>query len=149
MSTFHGCALVLGRKGVLLRGSSGSGKSLLGHVLVERYQRNGHFARWVCDDQVRLESRNGSLLAHAPGTTISKAEMHGLGIVDIAVEKSTRIDLLVDLADGIERMPDISSVELKANPDDAPVKLPHLQVPRNSADVSAAMICAYWDFTSP
>ena len=70
-----------GPLGVLLRGSSGAGKSDLAFRMIDQG------ARLVADDQCRLQRRNGAagayLVARAPATIDGLLEVRGLGVVEV------------------------------------------------------------------
>lgn len=104
----HGCAVILGTCGVLIRGESGSGKSRLAAELVERAGRNGHFAAHVADDQCLLDVSAAGLRARAPQAIAGLAELRGRGIVPVTHEPAALISLVADLQPEarIERMPE-------------------------------------------
>ena len=62
----HATGLVLGRHGILLRGASGAGKSLLALSLIERWTRRGSEALLVADDRLDLLVIDGQLVMQAP-----------------------------------------------------------------------------------
>lgn len=103
----HATAIVLGDRGVLIAGPSGSGKSSLALALVEKYRAAGRFARLVSDDQVFLSAHQGRLVCHAPPTIAGLVEVRGLGPIATEYEVATTVDLLVRLvpADAVERLP--------------------------------------------
>ncbi|HEY8163170.1 MAG TPA: HPr kinase/phosphatase C-terminal domain-containing protein [Methylocystis sp.] len=93
----HANALVLGEKGVLLRGPSGSGKSAFTLALISRCQSRGDFARLVADDRVSLEGANGRLVAR-PHPAISGAmELRGLGLMRMEYEPACVLHAIVDI----------------------------------------------------
>lgn len=98
----HGTAVLSGRVGVLLRGPSGSGKSLIAQMLIDTG------ARLIADDRVYLTPRNGLLVARAPAAIAGLIELRGLGPVVRPYEPVAIIRLLADLVDAadIERMPE-------------------------------------------
>jgi len=59
----HANCLVIGDSGILIRGPSGSGKSMLSLRLLDLAKQNGHFARLVGDDRILLRAIGGRLLA--------------------------------------------------------------------------------------
>jgi serine kinase of HPr protein (carbohydrate metabolism regulator) len=94
-----------GWRGLLLRGSSGSGKSDLALRLID----GG--ARLVADDQTELLATAGRVIARAPGTIAGLIEVRGVGIVRLARDQlvtQVTLALLVDLvpARQIERLPE-------------------------------------------
>ncbi|MCW2308804.1 HPr kinase/phosphorylase [Rhodobium gokarnense] len=103
----HATALLLGPSGVLIRGASGSGKSLLAWTLLQR-PGDGLFGALVADDRVEVSAVNGRLIARAPKPLAGLIELRGRGILKIAHEPACVIRLVVDIVgkDGLERMPE-------------------------------------------
>ncbi|MDF1600766.1 HPr kinase/phosphorylase [Mesorhizobium sp. YIM 152430] len=102
----HGTLVLLGDRGLLITGASGSGKSSLALDLIAHAEG---FARLVSDDQVLLESRSrGRLVGRVPPVIGGRIEIRGIGIVARIFEKRAIIDLIVELVepDSIERMPE-------------------------------------------
>ncbi len=92
-------------RGVLLRGSSGTGKSDLALRLID----DG--ARLVADDQTALSKGGSALVATSPAAISGLLEVRGLGIVKLGRSKrltQVPIALLVDLVapERIERLPE-------------------------------------------
>ncbi|MEJ6784139.1 HPr kinase/phosphorylase [Aminobacter sp. Piv2-1] len=110
MPTFnmHATAVVLGDRGVLVAGPSGSGKSALALALVDRVRAQGLFARLVSDDQVFLSGHGGRLLCRAPAAIAGLAEIRGIGPVAYDHEPATVADLVVRLVPPaeVQRLPD-------------------------------------------
>lgn len=100
-SIIHATCVAVGKKGILLKGKSGSGKSDLALRLIDR----GH--QLVSDDQVRLTVKDISLYASAPETIAGMLEIHGLGIMRMPYVPSVIIDAVVELTDkdSVDRMP--------------------------------------------
>ncbi len=94
----HASTVVLGDRGLLIRGASGTGKTHLALTLVTRWRQSGVFARFVCDDQTFVMPRNGRLVARAPLTIAGLAEVLG-GVVKVPHEPATVVDLVVELGD--------------------------------------------------
>ena len=90
----HATAIVFGSSGVLLRGPSGSGKSMLAALMMERG------ARLVADDQVCLDVEDGMVTAQAPDTIAGKIELRGYGIETVDHVRRAVIRLVADLEDG-------------------------------------------------
>lgn len=90
----HGTALVYKGRGLLIRGPSGSGKSILALRLMEQG------GRLVADDQVFVSSRSGRLIATAPHEIKGLVELRGLGLIRAIAEPAVLIDLVGDLQVG-------------------------------------------------
>ena len=128
----HGTLIVLGDKGVLIRGASGAGKSTLALALIAGGERLGLFARLVADDQVYLEHRHGRLIGWVPQPLNGLVEMPPLGPVPIAFEPRAQVDWVVDLVEGdtVERMVEEQTVQLNE------VHLPLLILPQRSTETT-------------
>lgn len=99
MATHHATAVLAGRKVVLIRGPSGSGKSLLALDILTSPQAYGQpFARLIADDRVILTEAHGRLIASCPETIRDLIEVRGLGPVSVDSEKEGVVALIVDLA---------------------------------------------------
>ncbi len=100
--TVHGTAVLVGAHGVLIRGGSGAGKSMLALALIERG------ARLIGDDRVTLSVRNGRLIASAPAATGGLIELRGRGPVGRPYERAGVIRLVADIVsdEELERMPE-------------------------------------------
>jgi len=92
-----GVAVVLGEKGVLIRGASGAGKSSLAFALVEAWSRRGDFARLVGDDRICARISGGRALVSPHGAIAGLAEWRGLGLVAQEFEGCAVLALIVDL----------------------------------------------------
>jgi serine kinase of HPr protein (carbohydrate metabolism regulator) len=98
-STIHASAVLVGPKAILIRGPSGSGKSMLAWNLVTTAEQSVlPFARLVADDRAYLESRSGRLLVRPAETLAGMIEIHGLGIRQIEFEPIAVVGLVVDLS---------------------------------------------------
>lgn len=135
---YHACLVQLEGKGVLITGSSGAGKTSLALGLLERLERNGKPAFFVCDDQVILNVQNNRLTGSAPETIAGKAEVFGFGIIDVTYVPSSRIDLVVQLQsdEEIERLPDPDHVQLLE------IKVPCISVPERHENQAARIVLA-------
>ena len=100
--TVHATAVIVGAEGVLIRGASGSGKSALALLLIERG------ARLIADDRLTLSSVHGRILASASSAIAGKIELRGRGIISVPHEQSGVIRLVADIVEeeGLERMPE-------------------------------------------
>lgn len=102
----HGSAVLAGADGLLIRGPSGSGKSLLAAELIARG------GRLVADDRVFLSACHGRIVASGPAALRGMLELRGRGIVAVEHEASAVIRLVVDLVDAeeLQRMPEQSEL---------------------------------------
>jgi HPr kinase/phosphorylase len=101
MQTFHATAVVIEKKGVLLRGPPGSGKSDLALRLID----DG--AVLISDDRTALIQRDGTIVAQCMASISGKLEVRGVGIVEVPYVEETALSLIVDLVDPdqVERIP--------------------------------------------
>jgi len=102
----HATAVLLDGKGVLIRGPSGSGKSLLALYLLDVFGARSKDATLVSDDRVDIELDGTKVLLHAPATIAGLIELRGHGIVRRPHRTGVVLDLVVDLVPALERMPE-------------------------------------------
>jgi serine kinase of HPr protein (carbohydrate metabolism regulator) len=102
----HGTAVVLGGAGLLLRGPSGSGKSLLALALLDRWAARGLDAALVSDDRVELSVGPEGLTMAAPATIAGLIELRGRGILTRSHRSPVPLHLLIDLVPELVRMPE-------------------------------------------
>ena len=128
-ATVHGSAVLVGERGVLIRGPSGSGKSslLLGLLASEPA------TTWlIADDRVVVTAAHGRLIASAPPVLAGLMEIRGQGIVRRPFVSPARLHLVVDLKplSDCDRMPDreAETVSVEA------IELPLLLLPIAGAD---------------
>ncbi|WP_127145130.1 HPr kinase/phosphorylase [Pelagibacterium montanilacus] len=105
-ATIHGTGLVLDGLGILIRGASGSGKSLLALDLLEHTRLAGTPGALVSDDRIALERMSDGLVMVAPDTLAGMIELRGRGIIAICHMPRAPLHLVVDLVDTLERMPE-------------------------------------------
>jgi serine kinase of HPr protein (carbohydrate metabolism regulator) len=101
----HATAVCLAGKGVLLRGPSGSGKSLLALMLLDGFGARGHEAVLVADDRVDLAADAAGIVLSVPETIAGLIELRGRGIIERPFRDAVRLALVVDLVPALERMP--------------------------------------------
>lgn len=94
----HANALIVGDAGILLRGPSRSGKSMLTRALVALAQTRGWFAHLVGDDRVSIEARNGNVIVRPHPSIAGLIEARGQGILAMPHAPSCALRLVVDLA---------------------------------------------------
>ncbi len=97
----HGTAIVISGHGVLIRGASGAGKSLLALQLIA-----DHGATLVADDRVDLVRTGQHIAMTAPPALAGLIELRGLGIVTRSAAAPAPLSLVVALVDPLERMPE-------------------------------------------
>ncbi len=93
----HATAIVLADRGILIAGTSGSGKTGLALALVMHARSFGLFGRLVGDDQLLLSAHGGRLVCAAPTTIAGLAEVRGIGPVPVEHEPRAQVDLVVRL----------------------------------------------------
>lgn len=103
-TNIHGTGLVLGKVGVLLRGPSGSGKSLLALALLDRWAGRGLDAALVSDDRVELSVEGQDLLMKTPEPIAGLIELRGRGLIRRPYRESARLHLVIDLVDEFSRL---------------------------------------------
>ena len=106
----HATAVAVGKRAVLIRGASGSGKSdlALRCLALPATELWPVRARLVADDQVIVTRVGAGLIAKPPSELAGKLEIRGLGIVEVSCESDAKVVLIADLVDGrdVERYPD-------------------------------------------
>lgn len=93
----HATAVLVGDRGVLVTGASGSGKSSVANALADRASARGVFASLVCDDQCLLQEVSGRLICTAPETLRGGVEVRGAGLFEVNHEAQAAIHLVVQL----------------------------------------------------
>lgn len=93
----HATALAVGEAGILIRGASGSGKSVLALALIALAGHSGQFARLVGDDRVELAERGGRLVARPVAPLAGLVERRGLGLTPEPATPAVVLRLIVDL----------------------------------------------------
>lgn len=101
----HACCVAIGKRGVLILGDSGAGKS----DLVLRLVDDG--AKLVADDRTELYVSRGLLHARAPKSIAGLLEVRGIGIVALPFVKSVPLGLAVKLDTPSKRLPDMACYE--------------------------------------
>nr|WP_250812457.1 HPr kinase/phosphorylase [Neorhizobium tomejilense] len=93
----HATAIVIGTKGLLFTGPSGSGKSMLAFTCVAAARRQGAFAALVADDQVLVSRHGERLLATRPKPIAGLIELRGSGIARVESVSAAALDLAVEI----------------------------------------------------
>lgn len=100
----HGTGLVLGQHGIVIRGASGMGKSLLALELLDRWESRRLNARLVADDRLDMRLQPDGLMMAAPPTIAGLIELRGRGIVSRPHIQAAVVHLVVDLVEDLTRM---------------------------------------------
>ncbi len=95
---------MLGNVGVLLRGESGAGKSVLALTLLDRWEGRGLDALLLSDDRVDLAAEGSGLVMRAPDSIAGKIELRGRGIVERPTMAQAPLHLVIDLVEDMVRM---------------------------------------------
>lgn len=93
----HGTAIVVGTRGIIFTGPSGSGKSALAFSCIAQARRQGAFAALVADDQVFISRLGGRLIAERPPSITGLMEIRGSGIIEVESLPRAVIDLAVQV----------------------------------------------------
>jgi serine kinase of HPr protein (carbohydrate metabolism regulator) len=88
----HGTAIVLGTRGFLITGPSGSGKSRLALACIAAARREGSFAALVADDRVDLTLEGGRIIARCPPSIKGLIEIRGCGIGTVRTAPAAVLD---------------------------------------------------------
>ena len=104
----HATCVSFDKKGVLLQGPSGIGKSDLALRLIEI----GGIL--VADDQVDLSVRAGRLIANSPKSLLCKLEVRGLGIIEFPTIQNVPLSIVVDLVqkERVPRFPELEYLQI-------------------------------------
>ena len=127
-TTIHASAAVVGDRGVIIRGESGSGKSSLLLALIAESE---HVNALVADDRILVSVHHGRLVSAAPPELAGLIEVRGQGILRRPFVSPAVIDLVVDLLPpaSCRRMPEPDErVEI------AGIALPRLVLPAGQGD---------------
>jgi len=103
----HATAVLIGTDGVLIRGPSGSGKSLLARDLVAHAHARSMFGVLVGDDRIGLTARGGRLIATPHPDIAGLIEVHYRGLIETQFRPAALIRLIVDFVPqaNLDRMP--------------------------------------------
>jgi serine kinase of HPr protein (carbohydrate metabolism regulator) len=127
--TVHASVALVGDRGVLIRGPSGSGKSSL---LLALIAVDAERSALVADDRVSLDAVNGRVIATVPEAIAGMVELRGQGILRRPFISPVVVDLVVDLVAPVEspRMPGPGEQTAEV----AGVYLPRLALPTDCDD---------------
>ncbi len=134
----HASAIVIEEAGILIRGTSGSGKSQLALALVAAAGRAGHFAILVGDDRISLEAHSGRLIARGHPLIRGRIERRGQGVLQTPFIAAAVIRLVIDLVPQEKappRYPEPDGDSLRL----AGIKLPLLTLAQNNSACDLAL----------
>ncbi|MCV9967319.1 HPr kinase/phosphorylase [Pararhizobium sp. BT-229] len=94
-ANIHATAVVLGTRGFLFVGPSGTGKTTLALSCMIAARNSGLFAALVSDDQVLIWVENGQIVARRPASIAGLAEVRGAGIVEVETIPAAILDFAV------------------------------------------------------
>jgi serine kinase of HPr protein (carbohydrate metabolism regulator) len=143
-ANIHATALVLGDRGVLIRGASGSGKTTLALALIARFQSHGRFARLVGDDQLFPMARSGRLVVRAPAAIAGLVEIPGIGPQPLPFLPEAVIDRVVWLVPETEA-PRMAGPRTETI---AGVELPRLDLAARKTAAAALAVTAWLEAAS-
>lgn len=95
LTNIHATAIVLGSRGILIIGPSGSGKSSLAFTLMAEARNRGAFTALIADDQVLISRQEDSIIAHRPASIAGLLEIRGSGIATVPSIASAPLHLAV------------------------------------------------------
>lgn len=135
----HASCVLVGRRAVLVRGVSGSGKSSLVLALLS-HDGPRRPVRLVADDAVDLVAAGRRVVAIAPEPTAGLIEARGVGLIPVATERRALIGLVVDLepASSLERLPEPAEARVEL----VGVSLPRLVLPVHAWDNPGRILAA-------
>ncbi|MBP1847206.1 serine kinase of HPr protein (carbohydrate metabolism regulator) [Rhizobium petrolearium] len=94
-ANIHATAIVVGTRGILLTGASGSGKSMLAFACIAAAKRQGAFAALVADDRVLVSRYGDHLVATRPETIAGLIELRGSGIARVESLPAAALDVAI------------------------------------------------------
>ncbi len=98
----HASAIIINNKGILVRGESGSGKSLLVLQCLDVFDKKSAL---IADDRVDISLENGEIYMHTPKNIEGLIELRGRGVIKKEHENRAKLDLIIDLVDEFDRYP--------------------------------------------
>ncbi|MHC1547351.1 HPr kinase/phosphorylase [Phyllobacterium sp. K27] len=135
----HATAVVVGDRGIIIMGASGSGKSSVANALLQRASAEGRYAALVSDDQCFVRAVSGRLICSAPDTLRGGMEVRGSGLHVFAYEPCAVIHLVVRLVETahVVRLHENTHMQLQG------VAIAHLDLPAGEVESACRSIEAW------
>ena len=106
----HATGLVYDGVGILIRGKSGAGKSLLALALLEFANLSNIEAILIGDDRLDLSLDAQFLRMSGSKSIQGKIELFGYGVLLREFLARANVDLVVDIVSNVERMPELAQL---------------------------------------
>ncbi len=94
----HATAVIFGESGVVIMGSSGSGKSALALALLAHARATRRFAALIGDDRVWVRAAEGRIIAFGAPHTAGLIERRAVGLERAPSEPAAVVRLVVELS---------------------------------------------------
>jgi serine kinase of HPr protein (carbohydrate metabolism regulator) len=135
----HATAVVVGDRGIIIMGASGSGKSSVANALLQRASAERRYAALVSDDQCLTQAVCGRLICSAPNTLRGGMEVRGSGLHEFAYEPYAVIHLIVRLVESehVVRLQENTHIQLQG------VAIAHLDLPAGEVESACRSIEAW------
>lgn len=135
-NNIHATGIVVGGRGVLICGPSGSGKSLLALEMMARTGIADKEAILLADDRVDIEIVKNEIYMHTPPVIAGIIELYGRGVIKRPYVKSAIVRLVVEFDETIKRMPELEDFYTNI----AGIELPRCPIPHRNATNCAHQI---------
>lgn len=96
-SGFHASTICLDGNGVMIMGESGTGKTELCLLLLERARVANRVAHFIADDRTLVLAIEDALFASVPDQLAGGVEIRGAGLFHIDYQKNCKLSLAVKL----------------------------------------------------
>lgn len=132
----HATAVLVGDRGIVIIGPSGSGKSSVARALMDRASARGMFAALISDDQCQMRPASGRLICTTPAALRGGLEVRGSGLHSVDHETAAVIHLVVELIepDHAIRFADSATAQLQG------VAIPHLLLPKREIEAACRAV---------
>jgi serine kinase of HPr protein (carbohydrate metabolism regulator) len=132
----HATAVLVGDRGILITGRSGSGKSSIARELMNRGWARDTFSALVSDDQCHLQAASGRVICTVPRALRGGLEVRGSGLHAVDHEAAAIIHLVVDLVEPEHaiRFTDGGNIQLQG------VALPRLILPEREIEAACRAV---------